>query len=51
MLVGAALMSKKKFMVDVLGYTPEDAEKELEQIKAEGAGASVDVTKLFGGME
>lgn len=51
MLVGAALMSKKKFMVDVLGYTPEDAEKELAQIKAEGAGASVDVTKLFGGME
>jgi hypothetical protein len=51
MLVGAALMSKKKFMVDVLGYTPEDAEKELEQIKAEGAGASVDVTKLFSGME
>jgi A118 family predicted phage portal protein len=51
MLVGAALMSKKKFMVDVLGYTPEDAEKELEQIKAEGARTSVDVTKLFGGME
>ena len=51
MLVGAALMSKKKFMVDVLGYTPEDAEKELEQIKAEGVGSSVDVTKLFGGME
>ena len=51
MLVGAALMSKKKFMVDTLGYTPEEADKELAQIKAEGTGNSVDVTRLFGGVE
>jgi hypothetical protein len=51
MLVGAGLMSKKKFMTDVLGYTPEDAEAELAQIKTEGTGNAVDVTRLFGGME
>ena len=51
MLVGASLMSKKKFMMDTLGYTEEDAQKELEQIKAEGVGNSVDVTRLFGGVE
>ena len=51
MLVGAGLMSKKKFMVDTLGYTPEDADKELAQIKAEGTGNAVTVDKLFGGME
>ena len=51
MLVGAGLMSKKKFMIDTLGYTPEDAEAELAQIKAEGTGNAVDVTRLFGGME
>ena len=51
MLVGAGLMSKKKFMMDVLGYTPEDAEAELAQIKTEGTGNAVDVTRLFGGME
>jgi A118 family predicted phage portal protein len=51
MLVGAALMSKKKFMVDTLGYTPEEADKELAQIKAETPTNSVDVTRLFGGME
>ena len=51
MLVGAGLMSKKKFMTDVLGYTPEDADAELAQIKTEGTGNNVDVTKLFGGME
>jgi hypothetical protein len=44
-------MSKKKFMMDTLGYTDEDAEKELAQIKAEGVGNSVDVTRLFGGVE
>ncbi len=51
MLVGASLMSKKKFMIDTLGYTPEDADAELEQIKAEGIGSTVDVTRLFGGVE
>jgi A118 family predicted phage portal protein len=51
MLVGAALMSKKKFMTDTLGYTEEEADKELAQIKAEGTANSVDVTRLFCGME
>lgn len=51
MLVGANLMSKKKFMLDTLGYTPEEADAELAQIKAEGAANAVDVTRLFGGME
>ena len=50
-LVGASLMSKKKFMTDILGYTPEDADLELKQITEEGKTNAVDVTKLFGGME
>ena len=51
MLVGAALLSKKKFMIDTLGYTPEEADAELAQIKTEGTGNAVDVTRLFGGVE
>jgi hypothetical protein len=51
MLVGAALMSKKRFMVDTLGMTPEDADAELAQISKETPAQSVDVTRLFGGME
>ena len=51
MLVGASLMSKKKFMVAMLGYTPEDADAELKQIAAETPTSSVEVTRLFGGME
>jgi A118 family predicted phage portal protein len=51
MLVGAGLMSKRKFMIDTLGYTPEDAEAELAQISEEGRSNAVDVTRLFGGME
>ena len=50
-LVGAGLMSKKKFMMDTLGYTPEDAEAELQQIGQESKMNSVEVTRLFGGME
>lgn len=50
-LVGAGLMSKKKFMVDTLGYTPEDAEAELQQIGQESKINAVEVTRLFGGME
>ena len=50
MLVGANLMSKKRFLEDVLGLTPEDAEKELAQIKAESPVNAVDVTRLFGGV-
>ena len=51
MLVGANLMSKKRFMTDTLGLTPEQAENELAQIQREGTGAAVDITKLYGGME
>ena len=50
-LVGAGLMSKKRFMVKTLGYTEEDADKELAQIVTEGKQNSVEVTRLFGGME
>lgn len=52
MLVGAGLLSKKTFMTDKkygMGLTPEQAEEELKQIKSEGTGNAVDVTKLFGG--
>ena len=51
MLVGAGLMSKKKFMIDTLGYTEEDADKEIAQIAEEGKTNAVEVTRLFGGME
>ena len=51
MLVGAGLMSKKKFMEDVLGYTKEVAEKELAQINEESKTNALEVTRLFGGME
>ena len=44
-------MSKKKFMMDTLGYTEEIAEKELAQIADESKSNSVEVTRLFGGME
>ena len=50
MLVGAGLMSKKKFMVDTLGYTEEDADKEIAQIAKEGRSNAIDVTRLFGGV-
>ena len=51
MLVGSGLMSRRKFMVDVLGYTPEDAEKDLEEISAESKQINaVEVTRLFGNM-
>ena len=50
-LVGAGLLSKKKFMVDMLGYTPEDADNELKQIGEERRTSAVVVDRLFGGME
>jgi A118 family predicted phage portal protein len=50
-LVGAQLMSKKKFMIDTLGYTEENADKELKQIAAEAKANAVTIDKLFGGME
>lgn len=54
MLVGAGLLSKYTFLTDKKygqGLTPEQAEEELNRIRQEGTGNSVDVTKLFGGME
>ena len=49
-LVGAGLLSKKKFMTDMLGYTPEDADKELQQISQEQKTNAVVVDRIFGGM-
>ena len=50
MLVGAGLMSKKKFMMDTLGYTEEVADKELAQIGEEGKANITTVDSLFGSM-
>ena len=50
-LVGAGLLSKRKFMTDMLGYTPEDADNELKQISEEQRTNSVVVDRIFGGME
>lgn len=43
-LVGAGLMSKYKMMVDTLGYTPEEAEAEIQRIAEESqvTGAIID---------
>lgn len=49
-LTGAGLMSKKKFMTDVLGYTPEDADAELKQIGEESKVNAMTVDRLFGGL-
>ena len=54
MLVGAGLLSKYTFMTDRKygqGLTPEEAEAELARIREEGTSNSVDVTRLFGGVE
>ena len=50
MLVNSSLMSKKRFMTDTLGLTPEEADAEIAQIKAEQPTSAVDVTRLFGGV-
>jgi A118 family predicted phage portal protein len=50
-LTGAGLMSKKRFLTDVMGMTEEDAEKELAQIGEERKVNAVTVDRLFGGME
>lgn len=55
MLVGAGLLSKYTFLTDKKygqGLTPEQAEEELNRIKAENPlTQNVDVTRLFGGTE
>ena len=49
LLVGSGLMSRGKFMVDTLGYTPEEAEQELKRISEESKQINaVEVTRLFG---
>lgn len=50
-MVGAGVKSKKKFLTDTLGYTEEEAERELQQIADEKKINSVEVTRIFGGME
>jgi A118 family predicted phage portal protein len=51
MMVGSGLMSRKKFLIDVLGYTPEEAENDLEEIGKESKRINaVEVTRLFGDM-
>ena len=50
-MVGAGVKSKKKFMVETLGYTPEEADLELKQIAEEKKTNAVEVTRIFGGME
>lgn len=49
-LVGAQLMSKRKFMVDTLGYTPEDADAEIALIAKENQMNVRTVDNLFGTM-
>ena len=52
MMVGSGLMSRVKFMTDVLGYTPEEADKEMNRISDESNKINaVEVTRLFGGLE
>ena len=43
-------MSKRKFMIDTLGYTPEEADQELQQIGTESRTGMVEVSRLFGGV-
>ena len=51
MEIGAGVLSKKKFMIDTLGYTEEEAQKELAQIAEERKTSSVVIDRIFGGME
>lgn len=48
-LVTNSLMSKKKFMIDKLGYTEEEAEAELKAIAAEAPVADSTAGGFFGG--
>ena len=51
MLVGAGVLSKYKFLTDPKygqGLTPEEAQAELDRIKAENAGTINDSLSLFG---
>lgn len=50
-LVGAELMSKYRFMTETLGYTPEEAEAEIERIANEKRINAVVVDKIFSDAE
>lgn len=49
-LCGNGLLSKKKFMMDTLGYTEDEAEAEIQQIAKEGGitGQAIDFLNLGG---
>lgn len=49
--IGAGVLSRKKFMMDTLKYTEEEADAELKQIAEEKRINAVEVTRLFGNME
>ena len=54
MLVNSGLLSKYTFLTDKKygqGLTPEEAEAELKRIAEESRSNSVEVTRLFGGVE
>ena len=49
LLVGAGLMSRTKFMTDALGYTNEEAEKEIKLIGEESKKINaIEANRLFG---
>ena len=49
LLVGSGLMSRKKFLTDTLGYTDDEAEREIEQIADESKTVNaIEVNRLFG---
>lgn len=50
-LTGAGLLSKRKFLIDTLGYTPEEADAELAQIAAEQNIGGFEIDKMFPGGE
>ena len=51
LLVGAGLLSRKKFMKEKLGYTDEEAEQELAQIKDESNRINaIEVNRLYGNL-
>ena len=49
LLVGAGLLSRKKFMTDTLGYTADEAESEIRQIADESKTINaIEVNRLYG---
>ena len=49
LLVGAGLLSRKKFMKDTLGYTEDEANNELKQIADESKNINaIEVNRLYG---